>query len=556
MSTAISEGALGELARTVGGRLLRVRAPLPGCRPGAHAPDCAEALACLRDPFAIEEDPGAFQTTGWHRAYEARPSSFAVAAESAADIAAAVSFGRDHDLRLAVKGTGHDYLGRSSAPASLLVWTHRMRDITVHDSFMPTGQPSGTRGVPAVTVGAGTRWLEVYQALGARGRFVLGGGCTSVGAAGGFTRGGGFGPFSRRYGTAAGNVLEAEVVTASGEIPTVNAGQHPDLFWALRGGGGTFGVVSKLTMRTYPMPAGVAIVAGTIRASTDEGFRRLVGALIRFAPDLCDDRWGEQIRFRTDNTVQVFMVAAGLDGDEAREVWQPFLAQADADDALIMNVSVHALPGSALWDPSAPDQIAAGLIRRRDNRPGQPPGRFWWAANSEEVAQYLHAYQSRWLPGRLLHEFPDELSDALVAATRQCPVSLHLNIGLQEAAPEAMARDRATAIHPAAFEAAGLVIVASAQRCAIPGVPGHEPDEALAAAGASGQQSHGADPEADTGLRQRPERDRLLRAAVAAQPLGRQLPQAARDQAGLRSSQRVSRPPRDRQRRTCVSQED
>ena len=79
--------------------------------------------------------------------------------------------------------------------------------------------------------GRRTRWLEAYQALAARGRYVQGGGCTSVGAAGGFTQGGGFGSFSRRYGTAAGNVLEAEVVTASGEVLIVNAGQHDDLFW-------------------------------------------------------------------------------------------------------------------------------------------------------------------------------------------------------------------------------------------------------------------------------------------------------------------------------------
>ena len=119
----------------------------------------------------------------------------------------------------------------------------------------------------------------------------------------------------------------------------------------------------------------------------------------------------------------------------------------------------------------------ARTVRGRDNRPGQPPGRFWWAANSEEVAQYLHANQSRWLPGRLLHESPNELSDALLAATRQWPVTLHLNQGLKGAAPEAMARDRATPTHHATFGATGLVIVASAQRCAFPGAPWHEPDE-------------------------------------------------------------------------------
>lgn len=104
--------------------------------------------------------------------------------------------------------------------------------------------------------------------------------------------------------------------------------------------------------------------------------------------------------------------------------------------------------------------------------------------NRDLMSTGSHVYQSRWLPGRLLCESPDELSRALFAATRHWPVSLHLNKGLQGAAAEAIERDRATAINPAVFDAAGLVIVTSAQQCAFPGVPGHEPDMALAAAGA------------------------------------------------------------------------
>lgn len=130
-----------------------------------------------------------------------------------------------------------------------------MREVTVHDGFAPTGSPAGETGVPTITLGAGTRWLEAYQALLPHDRYVQGGACATVGAAGGFIQGGGFGIWSRRYGTAAGSMLEGELVLASGELVTANAVQHPDLFWALRGGGGgTFGVVCSLTVRTYPAP--------------------------------------------------------------------------------------------------------------------------------------------------------------------------------------------------------------------------------------------------------------------------------------------------------------
>lgn len=471
------------LAQKVGDRLLHVQAPLRACLSGGDVPGCTKALASLRNPYAIEDDPGAFHTTGWLGAYDARHSPVAVAAETAADIAAAVDFARDRGLGLVIKGTGHDYLGRSSAPGSLLVWTHRMRDITVHDAFTPTGLGHPGQGVPAVTAGAGTRWLEVYQAVARHGRYVLGGGCTSVGAAGGFTQGGGFGPLSRRYGTAAGNVLEIEVVTASGEILVANAEQHPDLFWALRGGGGgTFGVVSKMTMRTHPMPKTLGIAAGTIRAATDEDFRRLIRALVRFLPDLCNDHWGEQVRLSNDNAAGFFMTAVEVTQEEAQAVWRPFLAWAGTDPgAFTSDVSIFMVPSGSLWDARAWEETAPDMTRR-DDRPDQPLGRFWWAANQAEVSQYLHAYQSRWLPARLFQDSPDTLADALFSASRHWGISLHLNKALWGAAPEAVARDRATAINPEVFGAAALMITASSQQYAFPGVPRHEPDPALGAA--------------------------------------------------------------------------
>lgn len=205
---------------------------------------------------------------------------------------AAVNFAREHGVRLVVKGTGHDYLGRSNAPDSLLVWTHNMRDVTVHDDFRISGGTGA--GVPAISVGAGTRWLEAYVAASQHRRYVHGGGCTGVGAAGGFLQGSGFGSYSKRFGTGAAGIVELEVVTAEGKILIANDAQNQDLFWALRGGGGgTFGVVTRATLLTHPIPQLGGLLTGSIKARSDEAFRALLGQLVRFYPaNLNNPHWG------------------------------------------------------------------------------------------------------------------------------------------------------------------------------------------------------------------------------------------------------------------------
>jgi FAD/FMN-containing dehydrogenase len=482
MTRDVNPGDAAELARQFGDQLLEVRSPWHPCIGDSASTDCAAALSGLRNPYWIEDQPGGYHTTGWLGAYEPEFSSYAVAVESSADIAAAVRFARDRGLRLAVKGTGHDYLGRSRAAGSLMIWTHRMRDVTVHDSFVPAGSPAGEAGVPAITVGAGTRWLEAYQALLPYGRYVQGGGCVTVGAAGGFVQGGGFGSLSRRYGTAAGNMLEAEVMLASGEIVTANAVQHPDLFWALRGGGGgTFGVVSRLTLRTHPAPQTLGRVAGTITASSDADFRRLLGRLALLLPALCDDHWGEHIGFAFTNVAEFGLLAADLPDDQLQALWAPFLDWVSTQpDAYRCDVSVQTLP-FVIWDYEIRSQLAPDSICH-DDRPGAPPDRFWNAQNQFEVSWYLHAYQSHWLPRRLL-DTPDLLADTLFRASRPWGLQLDFNKALSGAAASALARDRATAINPAVFDAAALVLCASWEEYACPGVPGHEPDVKLAEAG-------------------------------------------------------------------------
>ncbi|MBV8459017.1 MAG: hypothetical protein JO122_20675, partial [Acetobacteraceae bacterium] len=137
---------------------------------------------------------------------------------------------------------------------------------------------------------------------------------------------GGFGSFSKNFGTAGGGLLEAEVVTADGQARIVNACTNPDLFWGIKGGGvGSLGVVTRLTLRLRELPAVFGVVGVTIRAASDAAFRRLVGQFVSFYSDnLLNAHWGESVTFEPGNALAVTMVFQGLDRAQARSIWQPF----------------------------------------------------------------------------------------------------------------------------------------------------------------------------------------------------------------------------------------
>lgn len=223
------------LRRRLVGRLIKPRVLFADCQVAPKGQACQEALKNLANPYYLGDQPSGTQVSGWLDAWSPAASAYAVAPEVAWDVAAAVQFARDHNLRLVVKGGGHSYQGTSNAPDSLLIWTRAMNEIVLHDAFVGDGRAKYQTPVPAVTVGAGAMWMDVYDAVTTRaGRYVQGGGCTTVGVAG-LVQSGGFGNFSKHFGMASASLLEADIVTADGEIRTVNAFQGPDLFWALKG---------------------------------------------------------------------------------------------------------------------------------------------------------------------------------------------------------------------------------------------------------------------------------------------------------------------------------
>jgi len=453
------------LARLLKGNLVRPR-PLK--------PASSDRLVDLRNPFYLQEQPGAAQSQGWMDAWQFANSAYAVEAENTADIVEAVNFARRHRLRLVIRGGGHDYLGRSNAPDSLLIWTHRMRQTRYLSSFTPQGAPTQT-GQSALMVSAGTRWLEAYsEAVTRHQRYVQGGGCTSVGAAGGFIQGGGFGSFSKRYGTAAAGLLQAELVTASGQTLTANAYQNQDLFWALKGGGGgTFGVVTRLYLKTHDLPSNFGLFQGRIQLKADQQYRQLILDFLTFYRDFINTpHWGEQIAFKADNSLEFYLVFQGLSGAQAEALWEPFLRQYSTE----YQGQFWEIPSASLWDPDYWQTQHPGFITL-DPRPGAPKGQFWWSGNHGEAFKYWYAYHSWWLPQRLL-QAPHiaRLSELLFQASRVGSISLHINKGLAGGSPQALEGLTETAVHPSAARAVGLLIMAAGSNEVVVGLPGQQPD--------------------------------------------------------------------------------
>jgi len=472
LSSWPSDARWNELSTQVGGRLIKgPTAPWANLAPGAIPKN-------LMNPWYLEEQAGATQSTGMFGAWDSEPSAYAVAAENVSDVVAAVNFARENKLRLVIKGTGHDYYGRSSAPGSLLVWTHNMRDITVHSSFFPAGAPADFQGIPALSTSAGNRWLEAYKEATNAGQYVQGGGCTSVGACGGFALGGGFGSFSKRFGSGAAGIVEVEVVTANGDVLVANEFQHEDLFWALKGGGGgTFGVVTRITMLSHPIPKIDGWISGTVSARSDEAYVELIERYLTFvASSLTNEVWGEGVTFlKGENTIEVGTSFLDITSDEAREVWNEFVADLEArPDDFEVALTFFEQPFKEKWNPEG----KTGVIM--DDRPEALDGYFWWKGNAVEVGAYWGGYQGHGIPLAAIQENPAEVAKAFFEASRTSLILFQTSKALAGEPEEARARDEATSINPAVFNNAAFVTLAAWVTNKYVGVAGHEPDEDLA----------------------------------------------------------------------------
>ncbi len=175
----------------------------------------------------------------WNLAVDQHPALVAIP-RSAADVQAIVHLAREHGLRIAMQGTGHNAAPLGPLDGTILVKTHEMRGVDI----------DAARGV--ARVGAGALWLDVTAAASELGFAPLAGSSPDVGVVG-YTLGGGLSWLGRRYGLAAERVLAIELVTADGRLVRATRTEEPELFWALRGGGGSFGAVTAMEFELLPV---------------------------------------------------------------------------------------------------------------------------------------------------------------------------------------------------------------------------------------------------------------------------------------------------------------
>jgi FAD/FMN-containing dehydrogenase len=244
----------------------------------------------------------------WNLAADQRPSAVAFV-ESAEDIAKTVRFAARHDLRISGQGTGHGAVALAPLDDTILIKTERMRGIEIDP---------GTR---TARVEAGALVLELSEAAQAHGLSSMPGSAPDVGVIG-YTLGGGLSWLGRRYGFACNRVLAIELVTADGEPRTVSAENDPDLFWALRGGGGGYAIVTALHLDLVPIadiyagallfPAEVGAEAVRTYRDWAAGVSEDVTSIVRFlrpppVPDV-----PEQLR-----NVPLLTIDAACIGDQA-----------------------------------------------------------------------------------------------------------------------------------------------------------------------------------------------------------------------------------------------
>ncbi|AEO58370.1 hypothetical protein MYCTH_2305637 [Thermothelomyces thermophilus ATCC 42464] len=247
--------------------------------------------------------------------------SYVVNVTGAADVQAALKFAQKHNVRIVIKNTGHDYLGKSTGKGALSLWMHNLKST----KFIKNYKAPYYKG-PAAKLGAGVEGFEAYAMANSTGHRIVGGTCPTVGIVGGYTQGGGHSILSSSYGVAADNVLEWEVVTADGRHLVATPTRNSDLYWALSGGGGgTFAVVLSMTARLHRD----GIVGGTLLGFNDsavgnEVYWEAVAAFHALLPDFLDG--GNSFTYSVgNNSLTAYGTMPGADRDAVDRLLRPFL---------------------------------------------------------------------------------------------------------------------------------------------------------------------------------------------------------------------------------------
>lgn len=321
-----SSAQWNSLNTTVQGRLLR---GIPFARPcyelvsdvegQADAQECSSIIQGYSSTTLRANNFGAYMNTQWETCQvnssqcllnSASPSDtgafmpprvchqgsvpdYGIDVRSAEDAITGFNFSRAHGVRLVIKNTGHDFMGRSSAPGALALWMHNLQSITSEGEFVPAGCTAAkqTQKVPVVTYGAGVSFQALIDFAEANNFTIPTAGDASVAGGGGYVQGGGHSVLSNSLGLAVDRALQFEVVTPTGKHVNASECHYSDLFFALRGGGGgTFGAVLSVTTLALPKMS-INAVQVDIKSNRDDQ-RRLIHFMAAHALQFAQAGWG------------------------------------------------------------------------------------------------------------------------------------------------------------------------------------------------------------------------------------------------------------------------
>jgi FAD/FMN-containing dehydrogenase len=292
------------------------------------------------------------------------------------DVIASIAFARHHDLEIAVRAGGHSVTGRSLCDDGLVLDLRGMRDVDIDPERR------------LARIGGGATWAEVDRATQAHGLATTGGRVSTTGV-GGLTLGGGSGWLERKHGLACDNLVAAELVTPGGELVRASEEENPELLWALRGGGGGFGVLTALEMRLHPV--GPEVMAGLVLHPAERGrdLLRLFRDVMRDAPE----QLGLAFAFITAPAEPD--VPAELHGKDAVIVAGMHAGSLAEGGEALREIRAFGPPAADLFEPTPYADFQCSL--------DDPPGyRNYWTA--ENVA-----------------DLPDEAIDALAARAAEVP---------------------------------------------------------------------------------------------------------------------------------------
>jgi len=439
------------LNASIGGRLVAAVDPLSPCVLNTSSTECDQVLINSDDEFWLTDQPSGYLHTGlfgrWN--LSTRLASYAVMAESASDVSNAVIFAFKYNLRVAVKNTGHDWFTRSSAPGSLLIWTHLLKNITFGTYY----GCNETKGIPSVTIGAGVQFNELYPAAQERNLTVVGGTCDSVGAAGCWL-GGCYGTWSKMYGSGASNIISATVVLANGDIVVAEECSFGDLRWSLQGGGGGLaGVVIELTARTHPAPRFVLQASGGYSASDEEGWQQLLELQFHVTNQLMAPAWGGGVGWNAGSNggggVSFWSKGFEITEAEGEQLMTPFDALVASDPSRFSGKVEWSTWNASTWTPGQgfpwmeahPDrEISTGLLASFSRYPVKAQ----WATPSAAAA----------------------LSSSIINFTRLMPTAvkgisggIDFEKGSLGTSPDAMSRVMATSVNPVVVNSSGLLLI-------------------------------------------------------------------------------------------------